>query len=162
MIQWAPFHYLCATYQLFVPGSTEFLPTFWCTLWHKRRARHMETTSIHTLCISNHLSDIHLFWQTQALFTSCPASVSWKLTPWHMSLKGVNKFLPVHSTILDQNGQNSEQTSIFYRRAYIKFYLHLLHFYQMWISFSTGVVNENWCFTKNKPTKCHTSCSDIN
>jgi hypothetical protein len=79
----------------------------------------------------------------------------------HMLLKGVNKFLPVHSTILDQIGQNSVQTSILYGRAYMKFYLHLPHSYQMWISFRTGDVNKN-LFHKNEPTKCHSSCSDIN
>lgn len=77
-----------------------------------------------------------------------------------MSLNDVNKFLPVHSTILDQNGRNSVQTSILYWRAYMKFYLHLLHFYQTWINFSTGHVNKNWLFHKNQPIKCHTSCRD--
>lgn len=90
-------------------------------------------------------------WQTQALFTSCPASVSWKVTPWHVLLKDVIKFLPVYSTILDQIGWNLVQTSILYWRAYMKFYLHLLHFYQMWLGFSTGHVNENWCFANINP-----------
>lgn len=97
-------------------------------------------------CISN-----HQFWHTQVLFTSCQASVSLKQTPWHVLLRGVYKFLPVHSTILDQYGWNSVQTSILYWRAYMKFYLHLLHFYQMWINFSTKMSTKNDCFTKINP-----------
>lgn len=106
-------------------------------------------------CISN-----HQFWHTQILFTSRQASVSLKQTPWHVLLKGVYKLLPVHSTILDQYGRNSVQTSILYWRAHMKFYLHLLHFYQRWINFSTGDVNKNLLFHKNQPIKRHTSCSD--